>query len=103
MKDDVHTTLRVRLPLTERPALETLAYRRHIAYREFLVQVVADAVRRNYQPQAALPSRDTRLPMTQELKEQIRVRARSTGIAPEDWVLALLRDVANGDFTPEIA
>lgn len=103
MKDDVRTTMRVRIPLDERPALETHAYRRNIAYREFLVHVVADAVKRNYQPKSALPSRDTRLPMTQELKEQIRARARANGLAPEDWVLALLRDVANGDFMLEVA
>lgn len=92
------TTLRVRIPLDEKPALETLAYRSDISYREFMVKILESAVARKYRPRSALPTRDTRLPMSGELKIAIRALARETGIAPEDYVLAVFRDVVLGQF-----
>lgn len=99
MASNNNTTLRVRIALRKRPELETLALRRHAKFRQFLVDALSEAVERGYQPKSLVPAKETRLEMKGALKTEIRRLARSYGASnAEDYALAVIEDLLNGDF-----
>ncbi|MEK6750531.1 MAG: hypothetical protein AABY83_15235 [Pseudomonadota bacterium] len=92
------TTLRVRIPVAERPTLEILADAEDVAYREFLAHVLRQAVRADYRPRSMTMARDTRVTVAPETKMALRALAHSLGLSPENYVLAVLRDLCKGEF-----
>lgn len=95
------TTLRVRIPMQKRPGLETRALKKRAGFREYLVETLEAAVDARYSPKSLIPTRDTRLPMPPALKLKMRELANDLGATrPEDYALAVLEDLLNGDFSP---
>ena len=92
------TTLRVRIALDERPALEKRAMDAKQNYRDYLAAVLKRAANQRYHPTSAQHRRETRVPMDESVKKAVREVALDAGLDPEDYAMGVFRDLIKGDF-----
>ena len=92
------TTLRVRIALDERPALEKRALDAKQNYREYLAAVLKRAASQGYHPTSAQHRRETRVPLDEAVKKVVREVAHEAGLDPEDYAMGVFRDLIRGDF-----
>jgi hypothetical protein len=91
--------LRVRVPLTQKAAIHTLAKRNGKSYRPFLLELLTRAAVLGYQPE---PVVDTRLPMADELLQSLREVAARCNLTLEQYAQCLLQDISEGRYRVEI-
>jgi len=82
------------MPLKKKYELETKAKKMDVNYRSYLVNLLRVAVATNYEPDVTL---DTRLMLSDKLKDRLVSEAKAAKISPEDYALSVFDKDIKGE------